>query len=135
LSRKQTDDDCAVVSLDNDARNIRGNRIKDHNGPYPSRIPEEEDWAASHHDPVGEFTPSGLGEEAGKVDRIAGLEPLSRKRTAYPSSAIGQHYLPPANMKVPAIKLRFTPCDSIDRTAAHESAWRQARDTPGDTEL
>ena len=135
MSRKQTEDHCAVVSLDNDARNIRGNRIEDHNGPHPNRIPEKENWTTSHHDPVREFTSSCFGDESAEIHRIARPQLISRKCTAHPPSAIRQHRLPPAYAKPLAIEVCFALRHSVYRAATHEALRRQSSDAPRNAEL
>lgn len=69
-SAEQPEQSSAVVALDEDARDVGHDRVAEHRGGEPPRIPEEEERAQRGDRPVRPFGPAGLGEELLEVGAV-----------------------------------------------------------------
>jgi hypothetical protein len=93
----------AVVALDEDARDVRHDRVGEHRGGQPPRVPEEEQRSQRGDRPVGPFGPTRLGHELLEVRPVVAADAPLRETAPEQRARLREGVLPGLDAQDPLV--------------------------------
>ncbi|HSO94690.1 MAG TPA: hypothetical protein VLV81_01470 [Acidimicrobiia bacterium] len=119
-SVKEPDQAGAVVALDEDARDVGHDRVAEHGGGEPPRVPQEEDRAQRGDRPVRPFGAAGLHQELFEVGAVATSHLLLRKAPSEQRARLREGILPGLDAQDPlvGVAVALEPAQGEDSVAA-----------------
>lgn len=125
----------AVVTLHEDARQVCQERIDGHHHRGPGRIPQIKNRSAAEHAPMGPLAATRFERKAQKVFRMARCQPAFGKCPPNPACPVRQESLPFPDAKHPAVQVGLPQLTSRRRAVYRETALRQVQAHAGNREL